>query len=91
MQMQIQIQMFQFSLQYCQDSVAGPKQTWHSAKGKAQLEIAPCTIAHLVHSAVSETSAMHRQKLVYSAMSEAHHGNACGAAAMHLVQCLLLW
>ena len=91
MQKQIQVQMFQFSLQYCQDTEAGPKQTWHSAEGKAQLEIVPSATAHLVHSAVSETSAMHRQKLVYSAVSEAHHGNACGAAAMHLVQCLLLW
>ena len=81
--MQIPIQMFQFSLQYCQDTEAGPKQTWHSAEGIVQLEIVPSATVQLVHSAVSETSAMHRQKLVYSAMSEAHHGNACGAAAMH--------
>ena len=24
-------------------------------------------------------------------LSEVYHGNACGAAAMHLMQCLLLW
>ena len=48
MQIQIQIQMFQFSLQYCQDSVAGPKQTWHSAEGIVQLEIVPSATVQLV-------------------------------------------
>ena len=39
-------------LQYCQDTVAGPRQTWRSAEGKAQLEIAqiaPSAIAQLAH------------------------------------------
>ena len=74
-------------LQYCQDTVAGPRQTWRSAEGKAQLEIAqiaPSAIAQLAH-----CTAIHCQKLVNGAVSEAHHGNACGAATMHLMQSLL--
>ena len=48
-------------LQYCQDTVAGPRQTWRSAEGKAQLEIAqiaPSAIAQLAH-----CTAIHGQKL----------------------------
>ena len=47
-------------MQYCQDTVAGRRQTWHSAEGKAQLEIAPSATVQLVHCS---------QKLMYAALT----------------------
>ena len=68
------------------DIVSGSRrQTGHSAEGKAQLEIASSTITP------NTTTALHCHSMHCHLHSWVRHQwDACGAAGLHLMQCLLL-
>lgn len=67
------------------NTVAAWRQTGHSAEGKAQLEIASSTITP------NTTTALHCHSMHCHLHSWVRHQwDACGAAGLHLMQCLLL-